>query len=613
MSALLTKRLKSKDITSTLRNANTTAFHSCKLCKKGFDLMSQKETFKKVIKYIGKYNVYLVISVVLSLVTVALTLYIPIVTGNAIDYVIGKGNVDFESIRNLIVKMVVIILCTSVVQWVMNVCNNKMTYGVVKDIRNEAFAKIQKLPLKYIDDHSSGDLVSRVISDADQFADGLLMGFTQLFTGVATILGTLIFMATVNIKISLVVVCVTPISFLVASLISKNTYIMFKKRSETQGEQTSFIDEMVNHIKTVQSFGYERQAQVPFDEINGRLAEYSQKAIFYSSITNPATRFINNIVYMLVGLIGALSVIAGSISVGQLQCLLSYVNQFTKPFNEISGVITELQNALACAGRIFELIEQPSEEVNPKAIDVQTVNGDVTFKDVYFSYNPQQKLIEDFNLNVKAGQRVAIVGKTGCGKTTLINLIMRFYDTTSGSISVDGLDVKDFTRESLRTHYGMVLQDTWIKSGTVRENITIGKPDATEEEIIRASKASYAHNFIKRLPNGYDTIIKDDGTLSQGQKQLLCITRVMLTVPSILILDEATSSIDTRTEINVQKAFQNLMQGRTSFIVAHRLSTIKGADIILVMDSGHIVETGNHEELLERKGAYYTLWNSQFS
>ncbi|MGN1410946.1 MAG: ABC transporter ATP-binding protein [Oscillospiraceae bacterium] len=577
--------------------------------------MNQKEILKKVIKYIGKYKIYLIVSILLSLVTVILTLYIPIITGNAIDYIISQGNVDFSSILSLIKQMVVIILCTSAIQWIMNLCNNKMTYGVVKDIRNEAFTKIQRLPLKYVDSHSSGDLVSRVISDADQFADGLLMGFTQLFTGIATILGTLIFMISVNFKISLVVICVTPISFVVAGLISKNTYTMFKKRSETQGEQTSYIDEMVNNIKTVKSFGYEEKSQKQFDEINSRLEVYSQKAIFYSSITNPATRFINNLVYMGVGLTGALSVISGNLTVGQLQCFLSYANQYTKPFNEISGVITELQNALACAGRIFELIEEPSEEINPKAIDVKSVNGDVSFKDVYFSYNPKQKLIEDFNLNVKSGQRVAVVGKTGCGKTTLINLIMRFYDTSSGSISVDDINIKDITRESLRNHYGMVLQDTWIKTGTVRENIIIGKPNATEDEIIQAAKSSYAHNFIKRLPNGYDTIIKDDGTLSQGQKQLLCITRVMLAIPSIsiLILDEATSSIDTRTEIKIQKAFSKLMQGRTSFIVAHRLSTIKEADIILVMDNGHIIETGNHEELLSKHGFYYNLWNSQFS
>lgn len=575
--------------------------------------MNQKEILKKVIKYIGKYKIFLIVSIVLSLVTVALTLYIPIITGNAIDFIIGKNNVDFNSILDLIKQMVFIIVGTSIIQWIMNICNNKMTYGVVKDIRNEAFTKIQKLPLKYVDNHSSGDLVSRVISDADQFADGLLMGFTQLFTGVATILGTLIFMISVNFKISLVVICVTPISFVVAGLISKNTYTMFKKRSETQGEQTSFIDEMINNIKTVQSFGFEEKSQQQFDEVNGRLAEYSQKAIFYSSITNPATRFINNLVYMGVGLTGALSVISGGLTVGQLQCFLSYANQYTKPFNEISGVVTELQNALACAGRIFELIEEPSEEVNTSAIEVNSVNGDVSFKDVYFSYNPNQKLIEDFNLNVKAGQRVAIVGKTGCGKTTLINLIMRFYDTSSGSISIDDVNIKDITRKSLRNNYGMVLQDTWIKTGTVRENIIIGNPNASEDDIIKASKASYAHNFIKRLPNGYDTIIKDDGVLSQGQKQLLCITRVMLAIPSILILDEATSSIDTRTEIKIQKAFSTLMQGRTSFIVAHRLSTIKEADIILVMDSGHIIETGNHNELISKKGYYYNLWNSQFS
>jgi ATP-binding cassette subfamily B protein len=494
----------------------------------------------------------------------------------------------------------------------MNLCNNHLTYGIVKDIRDEAFTKIQSLPLKYIDSHSTGDLVSRVISDADQFADGLLMGFTQLFSGVATIIGTLIFMVSVNFKISLVVILLTPLSFVVASLIAKNTYAMFKKQSETLGEETAFIDEMVGDIKTVQSFGYQQKAIDDFSKINSRLGQYSQKAIFFSSITNPATRFVNNLVYVGVGLSGALSVISGGLSVGQLQCFLSYANQYTKPFNEISGVVTELQNALACAGRIFELIEEPSEKVNEKAIALESVSGNVTFKDVKFSYNPEQKLIENFNLEVKSGQRVAIVGKTGCGKTTLINLLMRFYDTTGGSISVDGVNINDITKDSLREHYGMVLQETWIKTGTVRENITIGKPNASDEEVIQASKASYAHSFIKRLPNGYDTVIKDDGTLSQGQKQLLCITRVMLAIPSILILDEATSSIDTRTEIKVQKAFSNLMQGRTSFIVAHRLSTIKEADIILVMDSGHIMEMGNHEELLNKHGFYYDLWNSQF-
>ncbi len=574
--------------------------------------MNQKETLKKVIKYTGKYKIFLIVSILLSIVTVALTLYIPIITGNAIDFILAEGKVDFESIVPLIRAMVCIILATSLTQWLMNLCNNHLTYGIVKDIRDEAFTKIQSLPLKYIDSHSTGDLVSRVISDADQFADGLLMGFTQLFSGVATIIGTLIFMVSVNFKISLVVILLTPLSFVVASLIAKNTYAMFKKQSETLGEETAFIDEMVGDIKTVQSFGYQQKAIDDFSKINSRLGQYSQKAIFFSSITNPATRFVNNLVYVGVGLSGALSVISGGLSVGQLQCFLSYANQYTKPFNEISGVVTELQNALACAGRIFELIEEPSEKVNEKAIALDSVSGNVTFKDVKFSYNPEQKLIENFNLEVKSGQRVAIVGKTGCGKTTLINLLMRFYDTTGGSISVDGVNINDITKDSLREHYGMVLQETWIKTGTVRENITIGKPNASDEEVIQASKASYAHSFIKRLPNGYDTVIKDDGTLSQGQKQLLCITRVMLAIPSILILDEATSSIDTRTEIKVQKAFSNLMQGRTSFIVAHRLSTIKEADIILVMDSGHIMEMGNHEELLNKHGFYYDLWNSQF-
>lgn len=573
----------------------------------------QLETLKKVIKYTGKYKGYLIASIVLSLITVALTLFLPIITGDAVDLIIEQGSVDFNSLKPLLRNMIVIILITSLIQWIMNVCNNRMTYGIVKDIRNEAFKKIQRLPLKYIDNHSSGDLVSRVISDAEQFADGLLMGFTQLFTGVATILGTLIFMISVNFKISLVVILITPISFVVAGLIAKNTYNMFKKQSETLGEETAYIDEMINNIKTVQSFDYQDEVVSNFDTINTKLGGYAQKAIFYSSTTNPSTRFINNLVYVGVGLTGAISALNGNLSVGQLQCFLSYANQYTKPFNEISGVVTELQNALACASRIFELIEEPAETINPDAIELSDVTGNVTIKDVNFSYNKEQRLIEDFNLQVKSGQRVAIVGKTGCGKTTLINLLMRFYDVNSGSISIDGHNINDVTRTSLRKHYGMVLQDTWIKTGTVKENITIGKPDATDEEILTATKNSYAHSFIKRLPNGYDTVIKDDGTLSQGQKQLLCITRVMLSIPSILILDEATSSIDTRTEIKIQKAFANLMKGRTSFIVAHRLSTIKEADIILVMDSGHIVEMGNHEELIKKKGFYYNLWQSQFS
>lgn len=575
--------------------------------------MNQKDTLFKVFKYTGKYKMFLIFSIVLSVISVALTLYIPILTGDAIDLIVAKGKVDFVGLLPIMKYMVLIILATSLVQWLMNISNNHLTYGIVKNIRDEAFTKIQSLPLKYIDGHSTGDLVSRVISDADTFADGLLMGFTQLFTGVATIIGTLIFMISVNFKISLVVILITPVSFVVAGLIAKNTYAMFRKQSETLGEETAFIDEMIGDIKTVQSFGYQQKAISDFNEINNRLGGYSQKAIFYSSITNPATRFINNLVYIGVGLSGALSVISGSLSVGQLQCFLSYANQYTKPFNEISGVVTELQNALACASRIFEIIEEPKEVINPNAKTISSVKGNVSFKDVKFSYTPEQKLIENFTLDVKSGQRVAIVGKTGCGKSTLINLLMRFYDANSGSISIDGVNINDITRESLREHYGMVLQETWIKTGTVRENITLGKPNASEEEIIQAAKSSYAHSFIKRLPNGYDTIIKDDGTLSQGQKQLLCITRVMLTIPSILILDEATSSIDTRTEIKIQKAFSNLMQGRTSFIVAHRLSTIKEADIILVMDSGHIMEMGNHEELLAKHGFYFNLWNSQFS
>lgn len=575
----------------------------------------QKDTLLKVLRYIKRYWFYLGMSVLMAALTVALTLYVPILTGDAIDLIIEKGLVDFDGIMEILIKMAVAIGFTAAAQWVMNVCNNKMTYGIVRDIRDEAFKKIEILPLKYIDAHSYGEVVSRVIADVDQFADGLLMGFTQLFTGVVTILGTLIIMLTINIGITAVVVCITPVSFLVANFIAKKTYRMFKLQSETRGEQTALIDEMVGNQRVVQAFGYEDRAMERFDEINERLQDCSLKAIFFSSITNPATRFVNSLVYTGVGITGAFLAIGRGISVGQLSCLLTYANQYTKPFNEISGVITELQNALACAGRIFELIEE--EPQIPDASDAMIladVKGNVTLKDVYFSYVPDKKLIRNFNLEVKPGQRVAIVGPTGCGKTTIINLLMRFYDVDGGSIRVEGKDIREMTRKSLRTSYGMVLQETWLKTGTIRENIAMGRPDASEEEIVAAAKAAHAHSFIKRLPEGYDTIITEDGgNLSQGQKQLLCITRVMLCQPDMLILDEATSSIDTRTELKIQNAFAKLMEGRTSFIVAHRLSTIQEADIILVMKDGNIIEQGNHESLLAKGGFYAELYNSQFA
>ncbi len=575
----------------------------------------QKETLFKVLRYIRKYWFYLGVSVLMAAGTVALTLYVPILTGDAIDLIIAKGLVEFGRIWDILVKIGGAIALTAVAQWLMNVCNNRMTYGIVRDIREEAFRKIEILPLKYIDSHSYGEVVSRVIADVDQFADGLLMGFTQLFTGVVTIVGTLLIMLTINIGITAVVVCITPVSFLVANFIAKKTFHMFKLQSETRGEQTALIDEMVGNQRVVQAFGYESNAMERFDEINGRLQKCSLQAIFFSSITNPATRFVNSLVYTGVGITGAFLAIRGGISVGQLSCLLTYANQYTKPFNEISGVVTELQNALACAGRIFELIEE--EPQTPDAVDaaqLKEVKGTVELEQVAFSYTPDRKLIEGFNLKVKPGQRVAIVGPTGCGKTTLINLFMRFYDVNAGTIRVEGKDIRQVTRKSLRTAFGMVLQETWLKSGTIRENIVMGKPEATEEEIIAAAKAAHAHSFIKRLPEGYDTIITEDGgNLSQGQKQLLCITRVMLCQPDMLILDEATSSIDTRTEIRIQKAFAKLMEGRTSFIVAHRLSTIQEADIILVMKDGNIIEQGNHESLLAEGGFYAQLYQSQFA
>lgn len=576
---------------------------------------NQKSTLRKVLRYIRRYWGYLGASIILAAVTVALTLYLPILIGQAVDRIVGKGAVDFAGIFVILRKMAVIIGLTAVAQWVMNACNNKITYNVIRDIRTEAFEKIEKLPLKYLDAHSYGEIVSRVIADVDQFADGLLMGFTQFFTGIVTIFGTLIFMLTISVRITVAVVVITPVSLFVASFIAKKTFSMFKLQSETRGEQTAFIEEMVGNQKVVQAFSHEDEALEKFDEINERLQKYSLRAIFFSSITNPSTRFVNSLVYATVGVVGAFSAIAGGISVGQLSSLLSYANQYTKPFNEISDVITELQNALACAGRVIELIEEDAEVPDAEdAVDLEHANGKVELSHVYFSYVPEQKLIEDFNLSVKPGQRVAIVGPTGCGKTTLINLLMRFYDMNSGTIKVSDIPLQQLTRKSLRDNYGMVLQETWLRSGSIRDNIAMGKPDATDEEIIAAAKASHAHGFIKRLPEGYDTVIAEDGgNLSQGQKQLLCIARVMLCLPPMLILDEATSSIDTRTEIKIQNAFAKMMQGRTSFIVAHRLSTIREADIILVMKDGSIIEQGNHEELLEKNGFYAKLYNSQFA
>ena len=576
---------------------------------------NNKETMKRVLKYIRKYTPALVLSLLLAGLTVLLTLYIPILTGNAVDLIIGKGQVDMAGIFAIMKKIAIAMIITAVGQWIMNTCNNYITYHVIRDIRTDAFAKLEILPLKYLDAHAYGDIVSRVIADVDTFADGLLMGFTQLFTGVLTILCTLGFMLVTNVPITLVVVCITPVSFLVAKFIATKTYSMFKEQSETRGEQTSLIEEMIDNQKIVNTFSRGEAVKSKFGEINGRLQKCSLKAIFFSSITNPATRFVNSLVYAGVGVFGALVAIKGGISVGRLSCFLSYANQYTKPFNEISGVVTELQNAFVCAGRIFELIDE--EPQVPDAADARVLEeaqGNVDLKDVYFQYVPEKKLIQNFNLQVKPGQRVAIVGPTGCGKTTVINLLMRFYDVNSGSIKVDGTDIRDITRGSLRTNYGMVLQETWLRSGTIRDNICMGKLDATEEEIIAAAKASHAHSFIKRLPQGYDTVITEDGgSLSQGQKQLLCITRVMLCLPPMLILDEATSSIDTRTEIKIQNAFAKMMEGRTSFIVAHRLSTIQSADVILVMKDGNIIEQGNHETLLAKGGFYANLYNSQFA
>ena len=574
----------------------------------------QTEVLKKVLRYMRRYWSYLAISILLAAITVASTLYIPLLTGDAVDCIVGKGHVDWAGVFAVLKQMAMVIGVTALAQWGMNICNNKLTYQIVRDIRNEAFAKLEILPLKYIDRKSSGEIVSRIIADVDQFADGLLMGFTQLFTGVITILGTIGFMLSVNVGITFVVLLVTPISWLVASFIAKHTFDMFRKQSETRGEQTALIDEMIGNQKVVQAFGHEQKAMDRFDEINGRLQKYSLRAIFFSSITNPSTRFVNSLVYTGVGITGALAAVSGRMSVGQLTCFLSYANQYTKPFNEISGVITELQNAIACAGRVFELIEEEPQTPEPEDVKVLTdVEGNVRLQNVRFAYRPDQKLIENLNLTVKPGERVAIVGPTGCGKTTLINLLMRFYDVDDGSIQVEGTDIRMLTRNSLRAAYGMVLQDTWLRSGTVKENLLIGKPDATDEEIVEAAKLSHAHSFIKRLPKGYDTFIGEDGGgLSQGQKQLLCITRLMLCHPTMLILDEATSSIDTRTEMKIQNAFAKLMEGHTSFIVAHRLSTIREADVILVMRDGQIVEQGNHKTLLAQNGFYAKLYNSQF-
>ncbi len=577
--------------------------------------MNKKSTLKKVLKRIEKYRLLVLLSLLMAAATVVLTLYLPILTGNAVDGIIAKGLVNFTGLFKILQTMIVVILATAIFQWLMNIINNHITYHVVQDIRKEAFEKLERLPLKYVDSRSYGDIVSRMIADVDQFAEGLLMGFTQLFTGLLTIVGTLFFMFDINVKIALVVVVLTPLSLFVAGFIAKRTYTMFKKQSETRGEQTSLIEEMVGNLKVVKAFGHEDENQETFDEINGRLQKYSLSAIFFSSLVNPCTRFINSMIYAGVGITGAIAALNGRLSVGQLTCFLSYANQYTKPFNEISGVITELQNALACAARVFELIEEEPEVPDYEtAVVLEDAKGDIELEHVYFSYTADKKLIQDFNLSVKPGQRIAIVGPTGCGKTTLINLLMRFYDVNEGKISVDGHEIHEITRGSLRTNYGMVLQDTWIRNGTVKENIVIGKPDATMDEIVAAAKASRAHDFIKRLPNGYDTVLGEEGgNLSQGQKQLLCITRVMLCLPPMLILDEATSSIDTRTEIKIQQAFAKMMEGRTSFIVAHRLSTIREADVILVMKDGNIIEQGSHDELLSKNGFYAELYNSQFA
>ena len=579
------------------------------------DKKKNKGTLKKVFSYIGKYKYFLILSMFFAAVTVGLTLYAPILVGKAIDCIIGKGNVDFVNMKSILIKVAVIVVSTALIQWLMNVCNNKITYNVSRDLRKKAFEKIEILPFSYIDTHSKGDIVSRVITDVDQLSDGLLMGFTQFFTGVITIIGTLAFMLSVNVFITIVVVVVTPLSFFIARFIAKKTFNMFSLQSKTRGEQTSFIDEMISNQKVAEAYSMNEENKARFDKINDDLAKYSLKATFFSSITNPATRFVNSIVYAAVALFGAIMAVKGNITVGILSCFLSYANQYTKPFNEISSVVTELQNAIACAARVFELIEEaPELPDKADATELENVKGSVEINNLYFSYNPDRELLKNVNINVEPGKTVAIVGPTGCGKTTLINLLMRFYDPNNGTISVDEVNTQDVTRKSLRQNFGMVLQDTWLKSGTIADNIRLGKTDATDDEIIEAAKKAHAHSFIKRLPNGYKTKIGEDGgSLSQGQKQLLCITRLMLCPPPMLILDEATSSIDTRTEIKIQKAFNTLMKNRTTFIVAHRLSTIQNADLILVMNDGNIIEQGTHVSLYDQKGFYYNLYNSQFS
>lgn len=579
------------------------------------DKKKNKGTLKKVFSYIGKYKYFLILSMFFAAVTVGLTLYAPILVGKAIDCIIGKGNVDFVNMKSILIKVAVIVVSTALIQWLMNVCNNKITYNVSRDLRKKAFEKIEILPFSYIDTHSKGDIVSRVITDVDQLSDGLLMGFTQFFTGVITIIGTLAFMLSVNVFITIVVVVVTPLSFFIARFIAKKTFNMFSLQSKTRGEQTSFIDEMISNQKVAEAYSMNEENKAIFDKINDDLAKYSLKATFFSSITNPATRFVNSIVYAAVALFGAIMAVKGNITAGILSCFLSYANQYTKPFNEISSVVTELQNAIACAARVFELIEEaPELPDKADATELENVKGSVEINNLYFSYNPDRELLKNVNINVEPGKTVAIVGPTGCGKTTLINLLMRFYDPNNGAISVDEVNTQDVTRQSLRQNFGMVLQDTWLKSGTIADNIRLGKTDATDDEIIEAAKKAHAHSFIKRLPNGYKTKIGEDGgSLSQGQKQLLCITRLMLCPPPMLILDEATSSIDTRTEIKIQKAFNTLMKNRTTFIVAHRLSTIQNADLILVMNDGNIIEQGTHASLYAQKGFYYNLYNSQFS
>ncbi len=579
------------------------------------DKKKNKGTLKKVFSYIGKYKYFLILSMFFAAVTVGLTLYAPILVGKAIDCIIGKGDVDFVNMKSILIKVAIIVVSTALIQWLMNVCNNKITYNVSRDLRKKAFEKIEILPFSYIDTHSKGDIVSRVITDVDQLSDGLLMGFTQFFTGVITIIGTLAFMLSVNVFITIVVVVVTPLSFFIARFIAKKTFNMFSLQSKTRGEQTSFIDEMISNQKVAEAYSMNEENKARFDKINDDLAKYSLKATFFSSITNPATRFVNSIVYAAVALFGAIMAVKGNITVGILSCFLSYANQYTKPFNEISSVVTELQNAIACAARVFELIEEtPELPDKADATELENVKGSVEINSLYFSYNPDRELLKNVNINVEPGKTVAIVGPTGCGKTTLINLLMRFYDPNKGVISVDEVNTQDVTRQSLRQNFGMVLQDTWLKSGTIADNIRLGKTDATDDEIIEAAKKAHAHSFIKRLPDGYKTKIGEDGgSLSQGQKQLLCITRLMLCPPPMLILDEATSSIDTRTEIKIQKAFNTLMKNRTTFIVAHRLSTIQNADLILVMNNGNIIEQGTHVSLYAQKGFYYNLYNSQFS